>query len=414
MTLGMILIAVAIVAWGLGVSLLAWRFREPLLGLWREPVLRHPVLIVESDDWGPGPPEQAQRLVALRALLGRFRDRTGRAPVMTLGVVLAVPERPWKGAAATGGYRRRTLADERDRALRTAMLEGAREGVFDLQLHGLEHFWPPALLAAAATDAGVRAWLADPEERMTEALPPALQSRWTDGSVLPSRPLESAALERAAREEADLFADILARSPEVAVPPTFVWDERVERAWAQAGVGVVVTPGRRYRGRDSAGALVPEGPPIRNGDRGARGVRYVVRDAYFEPMLGHDAEVALEALERRARSGRPTLLETHRANFVGDPALADRALAELERLLSTALERYPDLRFLSTAELARALEARAPELVERALGRRLNVWLERLAEIGRLRKLAWCTGLIAPAWLVRMLTRSDRTALASG
>ena len=34
--------------------------------------------------------------------------------------------------------------------------------------------------------AGLRAWLADPGAR-SEALPPALQSRWVDAAVLPSR-----------------------------------------------------------------------------------------------------------------------------------------------------------------------------------------------------------------------------------
>ena len=40
-------------------------FAGPLVARWREPVLRHPVLAIESDDWGAGPPAQAAALARL-------------------------------------------------------------------------------------------------------------------------------------------------------------------------------------------------------------------------------------------------------------------------------------------------------------------------------------------------------------
>lgn len=60
-------------------------FAVPLAARWREPVLRQPVLIVESDDWGAGPLAQADALRRLAASLQRVRDRSGRPAVMTLG-----------------------------------------------------------------------------------------------------------------------------------------------------------------------------------------------------------------------------------------------------------------------------------------------------------------------------------------
>ena len=45
-----------------------------------------------------------------------------------------------------------------------------------------------------------------------------------------------------------------------------------------------------------------------------------------------------------------------------------------------------------------------PWLVETALGARLHVWLRRLWRIGRLRKLAWLTGVIVPASLLYAAT----------
>jgi hypothetical protein len=88
-----------ILALALAAILLLWTavllaFARPLVARWREPVLRHPILIIESDDWGAGPLQQAEALTRISAVLQRIRDRSGRPAVMTLGVILEVPDGP--------------------------------------------------------------------------------------------------------------------------------------------------------------------------------------------------------------------------------------------------------------------------------------------------------------------------------
>jgi len=353
-------------------------FRRQLQAAWREPVLKTPVLIVESDDWGYGPLEQAGRLREICALLLKHQDAVGRPAVMTLGVVLGGPD----GARIRGGqslaYHRMTLADERLASVREAMLDGERAGVFSLQLHGMEHFWPATLLHASSSDASVRAWLKSEAPAPTEALPAHLQSRWIDSSRLPSGELPADEVMTAGRDEARAFAAIFGAPPAVAVPPTFVWSVDVERAWSDAGVAVLITPGRRYGSRDGAGKPQSTDTRIYNGQRSPGGLTYLVRNDYFEPMLGHRAERGLSALAAKAHLGRPTLLETHRANFLGDPALVERALGELDRLLAGARARFPALRFMSSAELARHYAQRS-DLIERNLAPRLRCFARRLA-----------------------------------
>ena len=46
--------------------------RREIIANWHEPVLRRPVLIIESDDWGPGPASQAGVLADISRLLGMF------------------------------------------------------------------------------------------------------------------------------------------------------------------------------------------------------------------------------------------------------------------------------------------------------------------------------------------------------
>lgn len=391
------LVANLLLVWSLAVAALILVFRNRLLDCWREPVLRFPVLILESDDWGAGPvASQAVALQALTELLTRHRDQTGRHPVMTLALVLAVPDGP--AIRRDGCYHGRCLGAPLFGPVRDAIEGGRMSGVFALHLHGLEHYWPAALMAS--TDPAVRAWLREDTPERTEKLPSHLQSRWVDATSLPSRALPSADVARAAAEEVDLFEQVFGIRPRVAVPPTFVWTEDVERAWAAQGVEFVVTPGLRSACRDATGLPACDTPPLHNAEVGA-GVAYIVRNDYFEPERGHRAERALAALANRSRQGRACLLETHRSNFISDAAVAADAMKETDRLYTMALSRFPRLRFLSTEELGRAMRQNDPVWIEHRMPARLLAWRVRIEEMTRFWRLARLTGL---AWLLTAFT----------
>ncbi|HTS21109.1 MAG TPA: glycosyl hydrolase [Casimicrobiaceae bacterium] len=407
----MSVVAIAI-AWLLAsTAILALTYRRTFLAAWREPVLSAPVLIVESDDWGYGPPGQARELDRIADVLADFRDAAGRHPVATLGVVLAGPDTLRMREEGCRSYRRLTLGDGPLAPVREAMLRGAARGVFALQLHAMEHFWPASLLRSAKDDVAVREWLTQPALASTEDLPSPLQSRWVDASVLPSRPLPEDEAVAAATDETRAFASLLGSAAEVVVPTTFVWNDAVEGAWLRAGVKVVVTPGVRNEARDTGGRIVAGERTYFNAQRGPNGGIYVVRDAYFEPSLGQDHGHALAALSARTLGGRPTLLEMHRMNFMGDPAATQHALDELSKLMKAALAAFPSLRFMSTVELAREYGGRSA-LVEKRAGTRLHYLIRRVAEVSRLRKLAWLTGAALPAWLAYVATRPAARRLA--
>jgi hypothetical protein len=378
--------------------------RRELVASWREPVLHRPVVIIESDDWGAGPVEQSDVLDTLASLLADFSDHDGRHPVMTLGVILAGAD--GKKMNATGNYQRQLLSAEACAPVLASINRGIDAGVFEPQLHGMEHFWPPALVAASEKDSSVRAWLDQAPESVTEELPSPLQSRWVNASVLPSKPLSRTEVTHAVREEAGVFQDIFGCPPYVAVPPTFIWDDAVEQAWAAAGVGVIVTPGRRYESRDEQGRPSGSRTPIFNGQQTLGGIVYVVRNSYFEPSFGHTAGSAVSLLALKTELGQPALFETHRFNFLGSHETQTRSVDELGRFLLQALELYPNLAFMATGKLALLLKNRDPLWIEQRLWRRVHVWLRRLAAYPRLRKLAWLTGWILPAGLIWKLTAS--------
>lgn len=396
MTVLALLLAMVLLLWA-GVLL---AFAGPLVARWREPVLRHPVLIIESDDWGAGPLAQAEVLSRLSALLQRIRDRSGRPAVMTLGVVLEVPDGPSIAASRFTEYHALALADTRFDAVRAAMQTGNDAGVFALQLHGQCHYWPPAVLAAAQEDATVRDWLAAPEPAATEALPSTLQSRWVDASDRPSRTLPNAAIEQAVVAETAAYRAVFGRLPQVAVATTFIWSDAVETAWAQSGIDVVITPGQRATCRDAVGQPGCVDASMLSGERSRAGQTYLVRDVYFEPALDHAPQRLADGLKARTRQGRACLAETHRFNFL---QAADASLATLEAGLNAALATCPNVRFITPLELARAIEKRDPAWIENRLRRRLAVWRTRLDEVPRFRRMARLSGLVLPlTWLGRV------------
>lgn len=392
---------VTVLALAVSMVLLLWAgvvlaFARPLAARWREPVLRHPALVIESDDWGAGPLRQAEALRRLSALLQRVRDRTDRPAVMTLGIVLEVPDGARIAAAGCSEYHALSFADPRFADVRAAMIEGIHAGVFAPQLHGQCHYWPPAVLAAARKDASVRDWLTSPEPVATEDLPSHLQSRWADASVLPSRALAAAEIRQAVVRETADYEVIFGHAPAVAVATTFVWNDTVEAAWAEAGIEVVVTPGQRATCRASGGEPGCVDRAMLTGERSPAGQIYLVRDVYFEPALGHAARRLVEGLRRHARQGRACLVETHRFNFL----LPDASLEALETALRDALAAVPELRLVSSLELAQAIRARDPAWIETRLKPRLSAWRARLDEIPRFGRLARISGLALPlAWL---------------
>lgn len=366
--------------------------------LWSEPIFRCPILVLESDDWGAGPLIQAVALKDIADVLGRHRDISGRAPVVTLALVLAVPDTAF--VQTTGHYSRVLLDDPRFASILSALRSGHSQGVFSLQLHGMEHFWPDALMSS--NDPGVKSWLCQADPLATEQLPSHLQSRWVNAATLPSNFHADEAIRQAVVDEVATYSRILGVPPRVVVPPTFVWTGEVELAWAAQGIECVVTPGLRYTRRNASGeADQTEGPFINGQSTGD--VTYVVRTDYFEPRRGRDAAHALAILDRDAAQGRPCVLENHRDNFCGEESWRVRSLAELDRLLSGALVRHRSVRFLSTLELCGLLRARDPEWIVLSFSERLPYFWQRIRRTGRMWKLLRLSGLAAlGALLVRL------------
>jgi len=365
-------------------------FFHPLRARWQEPVFRYPILILESDDWGAGPLEQAEALHGISALLESFRDKTGRHPVMTLGAILEVPDTRRMAQQGLKSYCSCKLDEDCFAELRSTVKAGMASGVFVPQLHGQCHYWPQALIKAAEHDEQIKAWLTDSKFPETERLPSHLQSRWVDASRLPSQALTPNQVRTAVKEETQNFRKLFGMPSKVAVATTFVWSEEIEKAWKEHGVEVIITPGRRATCRDAAGLPGCVDKLMLTGDRSRLGQVYFVRDVYFEPALGHASQRLLDGLMERANQGRACLVEIHRFNFLES---MEASINTLKTGIAECLTRYPEIRFFTPQELAKAIETNDGRILETGFMKRVRAWLARLPEIPRFKRLAKLTGL---------------------
>lgn len=398
MMFGLAMLAAAWLALWLLVLLV---YARPLAAFWKEPVLRHPVLIIESDDWGAGPIEQAGALQKLARCLAGFRDQAGHPAVMTLGIILEIPDGDRIRQDNCLAYHGLRIGAPAFAPVRSALGVGIDSGVFAPQLHGLTHYRPTTLLKVAASDEKVRAWLIGPAPAATESLPDALQSNWIDAASLPSLPLTSEEIKRKVKEACGVYREFFGQ-PQVAVATTFIWNDQAENAWAKEGLDTVITPGRRYTSRNADGQPDAVDARMCNGLISPAGLLYLVRDLYFEPARGHGPEQVEQGLAARTILGRPSLVETHRFNFLG-PA-ADASLQALASALAGAMARWPHVRFLSSAALANVYRTRDPAWIDTRVSVRVRTWARRVREVPRFGRLARITGLDS------MLTLIGRTA----
>jgi hypothetical protein len=86
-------------------------------------------------------------------------------------------------------------------------------------------------------------------------------------------------------------------------------------------------------------------------------------------------------------------------------------LAEIERLYSLALDRYVDLRFVSTEELGRAFQTGDPGLLENKTRVRLSAWLSRSRDLPVFWRWARVTGL---AWFMNLVAASLQSRTVAG
>ncbi len=91
------------------------------------------------------------------------------------------------------------------------------------------------------------------------------------------------------------------------------------------------------------------------------GLNILVRNVVFEPTNGNSDHIgkALKQIEAAFQWHKPANISTHRVNYCGhiDPANRAKGLNSLKTLLQQIVKKWPDVEFISSAELGELILA---------------------------------------------------------
>lgn len=374
--------------------------------------LDSPTLVLESDDWAQsampdrevyeelihvgavsrGNPwatdalETVEDIDALCDVLRRYPDSQGRPLPITANFIVSNPE--FAVLESTNGKDLPFIALDADaennpvsRVLTEAWRTAAAAGFIVPEYHGLWHIAPEAL--RALWQAGnrtvrecVRRGARPPGLTSSEGTAMLSEYLFQNGTAAALRPRPFEEQRKTIREGIAIFESVFGHGPRSTVPPHYLWDATTERVWREVGIRSVQAANRRLDARSALGFLCA--PRIATGRRSPAGLIYLTRNCRFEPAVYDDnAHTVFRSIRTAFETKRAAIVGCHRINFSGKiaPQQRTKTLGELGKLLNRVRQEYPNVRFMSSAELASIFAGHAKDgtlLPSRALVKRLS------------------------------------------
>jgi hypothetical protein len=150
----------------------------------------------------------------------------------------------------------------------------------------------------------------------------------------------------------DLFEKLFGFKSNSFIANNFIWDSLLEETLAEKGV--VHLQGMKYQ----------KFPKIENqprkmirhqlGEKNKHNQIYSIRNCSFEPSSdGSTHEKTLKDIENAFFWKKPAIISTHRINFIGSLNKNNQTknLIELNYLLKTIINKWPEVEFMNTMEL---------------------------------------------------------------
>ena len=154
----------------------------------------------------------------------------------------------------------------------------------------------------------------------------------------------------------ELFRDIFGYVPRVFVPSNNIFHPTFEQTVAETGVKYLYVS-HFSPVPDSKGNLKMK--YYRIGKKTSLGLRYYTRNCAFEPVTHsyRGIDFTLNQIEAAFRWRKPANISTHRVNFIGaiEKSNRDHGLKELKNLLGAIVRKWPDVEFMSSADMLNLL-----------------------------------------------------------
>ena len=227
--------------------------------------------------------------------------------------------------------------------------EGINNGVFYPQFHGREHL-------------NVKRWMAALQSN-NEAIFTSFDQQTTysgkqDYSFMEAydwdNPEDIQQQQTIIAEGLQLFEKHFGYKSKSFIAPCYNWDTKLEPFLADQGIEWI----QGLRSQLQPTGVFDTYESIRHHfGQQQNGLRFNVRNCFFEPsMLPQKDWVnsCLAQIQSAFLFSKPAVICSHRINYVGyiNPKNSERGLNDLNQLLRTIVRKWPDARFINTAELS--------------------------------------------------------------
>lgn len=343
-------------------------------------------LIIESDDWGTirmpsfdtykslidkgievdkfsfdkhDSLESEDDLKALFNTLEKFTDKTGNPPVVTAYHVVANPNFEKIEASGRKDYHYETILETYNRFSHTKQVpilikEGISKGLYIPQFHGREHIhvkrWMEAINSGSekqqfAYNKRAIVWAESPKDTNP------YKKDYFKGFDYESQE-EANEVEKIHQDGLRLFKEIFGRNSITFQPQGSVCGNHILKMLNDEGVKVI--SGQQLH-PDGLGSYIKK--ELIWGSKNEQNQLHWRRNVLFEPVENQNFDwvsKCLQEIEIAFRWGKPAVISSHRVNFIGSIFEENRtkALQKLKQLITKTLQKWPDVKFISTEQLA--------------------------------------------------------------
>jgi len=346
------------------------------------------IVVIESDDWGSirmaskeaynyflkkGFPvdkcpynsfdalECNDDLLRLFDVLGAVKDLYGNPALLTANAVMANPDFEKIRESGFQKYYYEPFTKTLDRypvhdQVYSLYKKGISEKLFKPQFHGREHLnvarWMRAL--QGGDDYALMAFNSNMFTLHT-GINSSCRSEYCDAFAAESSE-ELLQLKTILIDGLQLFHQLMGYSSLTSIPPCYTWNREVEDILSDNGVRALQGIQLQYMPIFGNGGSYKKRYHY-TGQRNHRAQYYIVRNCFFEPSLTVGLDPVPNCLARIQTAfawHKPTIISTHRLNFMGflNPSNREQNLNHLKRLLLAITNRWPDVEFLSSDQLA--------------------------------------------------------------
>lgn len=309
--------------------------------------------------------EQSKDLTNLYEVLNDVRDKNGNPAILTANMVMANPIfdkieadnfRQYHCETFLDTYRRTASQDD----TLSAWHQGMEAKLIRPQLHGREHLnvqkWLNALQEGPSVTMDAFKYNTF---GLTELVDPTIKQYYM-GAFNSGLDKDIAQYEIIISEAADLFEKIWGFKSESFIATTYQWSPKIEPCLVQHGV-------KYLQGTICQKIPLDDDITVKysrrcfQGSRSKSGLRYLMRNCFFEPSTkpGFDfIDDCLHRIELAFRWGKAANICAHRVNFIGSihTENTDTNLPMLRNLLHQIVKRWPDVEFVSSDQLGHIIE----------------------------------------------------------